>query len=291
MIRIENLKVKYSNKTVLNIDTPLRFNSNDRIGIIGSNGAGKSTMVNALLDLIPYEGRYDLGVAKEDIGVHMQFNEYQDAVSIKTIIEMVLNCKIERNKKLKELIEFFDFEQSLKKKFSQLSGGQKQRLTLILVLAKDSKMVFFDEVTSGLDFQTRERLMDLLSKWYEDKDTGIIIISHYYQELENIINKLIILDDGEIVDWGDVKELFQKYCGHSLFIVESEKIEEFNSFDTKKREGKKFIIRPRNHREEEEILKKLYQLDADYRRTKRDIEILTEIALEEKKRRKNDYAE
>jgi ABC-2 type transport system ATP-binding protein len=167
MIQIEQLQVNYGNITALNISEQITINKNDRIGIIGSNGAGKSTFIKAILGLVKYTGKIKTDLDIQSMAVHMQENNYVQTMPVKYIIQAVLNTEIRNNKKLNELIDFFDFSPSLNKKFHTLSGGQKQRLTIILVLMQNTPIIFLDEITSGLDFETRETLMVKLKKWYE----------------------------------------------------------------------------------------------------------------------------
>ncbi|MEG1257273.1 ABC transporter ATP-binding protein [Clostridium sp.] len=221
MINIKNLEVKYGNEVALSIKSPITFEAGDRIGIIGSNGAGKTTLVKSILGLIKYNGSIHTNLKLEEMSAHMQQNDYVDTMAVKHIIEAILNTKIKNNKKLQELISFFDFEKCINKKFNTLSGGQKQRLTIILVLIQDTPLVFFDEVTSGLDFETRQQLMSKITEWYKNKNATICIVSHYYEELDQLANKILILDQGKIVDFGNKAELFEKYCGKSTITIEN----------------------------------------------------------------------
>ena len=68
--------------------------------------------------------------------------------------------KSAEDKKLSELISYFEFEDCLRKRYSSLSGGQKQRFTIILVMMQEAPLTFYDEVTSGLDFETRQKLVE-----------------------------------------------------------------------------------------------------------------------------------
>ena len=155
LLTIENVEVQYGKQTALKIDKPIAIEKGDRIGVIGSNGAGKSTFVRALLGLIPYSGVIQTELKKTDMAVHLQENEYVNSMPVKYIMEGILNTKIKLNRQLEELITFFEFEQCLSKRFRALSGGQKQRLTIIMVLMQNAPLTFYDEVTSGLDFKTK----------------------------------------------------------------------------------------------------------------------------------------
>ena len=279
MINIENLEVKYGNKQALSIEK-LNIKKGEKLGVIGSNGAGKSTLIKALLEIVNYTGDIKKDIDTKDIAVHMQFNNYAETVSIKDIIELVIGDKIENNKIVQELIDFFDFKDSLNKKYNILSGGQKQRLTLILVMASNSPLTIFDEVTSGLDFETRQKLMKKLKEWYEDKDTTLILVSHYYEELENLVDKLLILDKGEVIAYGNKKDLFKKYCGNVVFIVNNTK----NNHDLFKKEElveiskEKLAIVCSDKKEEQRVINKLIEEDMDFTRTKSDIELIVSLA-------------
>lgn len=283
MLKIKNMSVTYNKKKVLSIKDEIEINRKERIGIIGSNGAGKTTLVNAILGLVNYDGKIDSTISHDEIAVHLQFNNYSNNMKIKSIIETICNSKIANNKKLNELIEFFEFEDSLNKRFQNLSGGQKQRLTLIMVMYQEVPLVFFDEVTTGLDFVTREKLMEKIEKWYEDKDTTICMISHYYEELENLVDKLLILDKGNVVAYDYTEILFKKYCGKNLVLIENN---EFNEDIT--REFNR-ILSPENtiaisssgEDEEKKIVDKLLNNNIDFKRTSKDIELVSINAIDD----------
>lgn len=226
MIRINDLQVRYKDKLALDMAGPLEFKSGERIGIIGSNGAGKSTLVKAILGILDYNGNIDLDLDRKKIAVHMQFNYYSSAINTRDTIQMIAGRKIESDPKLKELVDYFNFTPLLKKTFKELSGGEKQKLTLILVMGQDSPITIFDEVTSGLDFVTREALMDKIKDYYKDKDTTILLVSHYYQELENICDKLLYLKKGKPLFFGDKDQLFKNYCADSVILVDKNKTSE-----------------------------------------------------------------
>lgn len=215
MIKINKLKVKYKDKTALDIDREIVFKDRQKIGILGSNGAGKSTLVKAILGLVDYSGSIYNDLDKEKIAVHMQFNNYSENVKTRDLIQMIANKKIEDDKNLLDLIRFFDFEKLLGKNFKQLSGGEKQKLTLILVMWQNSQVTIFDEVTTGLDFVTRKSLMEKIIDYYENKDSTVLIVSHYYEELENICDKLLYLHEGRVLFFG-IRKSFSKNTAKNL---------------------------------------------------------------------------
>lgn len=282
MLRINNIQVRYGNQIALSIKDPLSFDNGDRIGIIGSNGAGKTTLVKSILGLTNYQGSIKTDLKPEDMAVHMQFNNYVNTMPVKHIIEMVLNTDIKKNKKLKELIAFFDFEKCLNKKYNALSGGQKQRLTIIMVLIQDSPMVFFDEVTSGLDFETRQKLMGKIVEWYKGKSTTICVVSHYYEELEQLVNKILILEEGQVIDFGDKDELFRNYCGRTVITIDNNKRNEELTSNLEKLAAPNHLIALScpTAQLEQEITELLIREDINYKRSNNDIEIMSINAKE-----------
>lgn len=277
MISINNLEVKYGKELALLIKSPIKFESGDRVGIIGSNGAGKTTLVKSILGLIKYNGSINTKVKPEEMSAHMQFNNYVDTMAVKHVIEAVLDTKIKNNKELQELINFFDFNSCLNKRYSTLSGGQKQRLTIILVLIQDAPLAFFDEVTSGLDFETRQQLMSKIEEWYRNKNTTICIVSHYYEELEQLTNKILILEKGRVVDFGDKKELFRKYCGKSIIILANndKNLEITKNFKKIKSPDYLIAVSCMSIGEELEVSKLLIENDISFKRSNSDIEIMS----------------
>lgn len=276
LLSIQNLTVCYGQDTVLSIQEPIVIEDGDRVGVIGSNGAGKSTLIKSILGLVNYRGTIRTELTLEQIAVHMQFNEYTDTMPVKYIMEAILDTKISKNKKLQDLIAYFEFEDCLRKKFTKLSGGQKQRFTIILVMMQDAPLTFYDEVTSGLDFETRQKLVEKLVDWYKEKDSSLCIVSHYYEELEQLANKLLILDKGKVIDYGKKDELFRKYCGRAVIVIDYSKENERLTQDYKKLASPAHLIALscESEEQEKEITNLFLKNNINYKRSNNDIEIM-----------------
>lgn len=276
LLSVQNLTVRYGADTALSVTSPIDIGEGDRVGIIGSNGAGKTTLLKSILGLVPYEGVIRTDLRPEQMAVHMQFNEYTDAMPVRYIMEAVLGTKIARNRKLRELIEFFEFGDCLRKKYTKLSGGQKQRFTIIMVMMQGAALTFYDEVTSGLDFETRQRLVEKLAEWYRGKQESLVVVSHYYEELDQLVEKLLILDRGQVVDYGRKDELFRKYCGRAVIVVNhSQKNQELLG-KCKRLSAPAHLIAVSCESEETErtVTDLLRRHDVNYKRSNNDIEIL-----------------
>ena len=277
MIRLDNVKVSFKDKVAVDLGRVVEIKDGERVGIIGSNGAGKTTLLRSILGLVPHKGNITLSIPSNEIAVHMQQNSYIETVPIRVIIEMIMGCRINENPKLVEMIKFFEFEECLKKRWKHLSGGQKQRLTLILVMCKDSEIAMFDEVTSGLDFETRQRLVEKLVEWYRDRKTTLLITSHYYTELDNLATKILYLKDGRVVDYGSKEELFRKYCGNAVLIFEDTERASAIAKDHKRifSSDEDIALSCSSMEEELEITEKLIKNNINYRRSDNDIEMMT----------------
>lgn len=289
LLTIKNLQVSYGKHLALQIHSPVEIEEGDRIGIIGSNGAGKTTLVRAILGIISYQGQIITSLKPEEMAAHLQFNQYVSTMPVRYVIEAMLNTSIKKDRQLQELIRFFEFEQCLGKRYQALSGGQKQRLTIIMVMMQDAPLTFFDEVTSGLDFETRQKLMELLMKWYEGRSNTLCIVSHYYEELELLAKKLLILDQGNVVDYGEKESLFRKYCGNSIMILDANEENARLTKDYKRLHSPEHLIALSCRDEEEEIrlASLLIRHNITFKRSSSDIEIMfinAKAAYEEEKK-------
>lgn len=290
MLTIQDLEVKYGSQTALQIREPISFERGDRIGIIGSNGAGKTTLVKALLGLTAYKGRIVTELTPEQMAAHMQMNAYVSTMPVKYIMEMVLHTRIRQDQQLQEMIRFFDFESCLSKKYTALSGGQKQKFTVILVMMQRAELTFYDEVTSGLDFETRQKLMEKLVEWYQEKEDTLVVVSHYYEELEQLADKLLILDQGRLIAYGTKDELFRRYCGSAIIILENNpKNRELSAgFVPLESPGHLLALSCPDRETEGRILSILLENNVNYKRSNSDIEIMSINAIRQYYSRRDD---
>lgn len=277
MIHIDDLQVRYGSHLALDLEGPITIAPGERVGIIGSNGAGKTTLLNALLKLVPSRGKFRIDTPIPQIAVHLQQNNYAETMAVKHVMETVTGTRVGRDKKLDELIEFFAFGPSLKKRFHNLSGGQKQRMTLILVLYQDAPLVFFDEVTSGLDYESRQGLVDLLIDWYDRSNTTLCYITHYYEELEKLADKILYLDEGRLIAFGDKEDLFSRFVGRSVYVLsrtpEHEQL--IQGFAELKAPAHLIALSSPDVETDMQISTRLNQANVNYKRSTSDVEIMS----------------
>lgn len=257
MLEMKHIKVNYGNFVALDMGCDITISEHDIVGIVGSNGAGKSTLIKALTNQVAYSGEIN---KPNRIAVHLQENNYPTTVNCRTILEGLLQTSYRKNQRLIELVKFFNFEKNLNQKFSQLSGGQKQRLTIIMVLYQDAPLTCFDELSTGLDFETRCNLMNKIKNWYANKPAMILLITHYFDEIEKLANKLLIIDHGRVVDYGHITTLFEKYIGYSAIIVDCpEGVTVPNDYQMVRGEQGQTVIACKNKSHQQQIVNHLNQ--------------------------------
>ena len=188
----------------------------DTVGLIGENGAGKTTLINCIVGKMAYQGSIERNFSIQDFGVQFQSNDYDPPVKVKELVEAVCQ-KSASNPELKAGLKEFELEGLLAKKVKKLSGGEQKRLTLFLAIFKKPKLLILDEPTSALDYQKRRKILHT-HKVAMDKKT-VLISTHYYDDIEDWANKILILEKGKAVFFGTVKELEDRYPLYSLIRI------------------------------------------------------------------------
>lgn len=197
-------------------------------GVIGSSGAGKSTLVRCMNLLErPTSGNVyfdDVNLTKLPMKelrqmrrkismIFQQFNllEQRDALgNVCYPLEISGVSSKEAKEKAKKLLEMVGLEDRMHSFPAQLSGGQKQRVAIARALATDPDVLLCDEATSALDPGTTRAILDLLKDINEKLGVTIIVITHEMKVVEQICDKVAVINDGVLVESGDVKDIFLK---------------------------------------------------------------------------------
>ncbi|MBP3200521.1 MAG: ATP-binding cassette domain-containing protein [Lachnospiraceae bacterium] len=230
IIEIKNLKKVFTTKTdklVALQDINLSIEKGEIFGIIGLSGAGKSTLVRMINFLeTPTEGDVyfedknigalnasELRNIRREIGMIFQnFNLLEQRNVLKNVLFPLEISGAEKEssiKRAKELLKLVDLSDKERAYPSQLSGGQKQRVAIARALATNPKVLLCDEATSALDPKTTNQILDLLKKINRELGVTVVIITHQMSVIENICDKVAILDQSRVVEMGNVKEVFK----------------------------------------------------------------------------------
>ena len=217
-LEIKNLSKKYPEFTLDNINITLPAGC--IMGFIGENGAGKSTTIKAILDLIEKDsgeitilGETNLSKnqrLKEHIGVVMDECSFPENLNAKEIDKVMKNCYKTWNRT--KYMRYLDkFALSLKKPVKEYSRGMKMKLSIAVALSHDSKLLILDEATSGLDPIVRDEILDVFLDFIQDESHSVFISSHIISDLEKICDYITFIHDGKII-FSEVKdELLDKY--------------------------------------------------------------------------------
>ncbi|WP_455683622.1 ABC transporter ATP-binding protein [Thomasclavelia sp.] len=211
VIKVDQLTKSYGKVFAIN-NVSLSVDRGTVFGLIGSNGAGKSTTIEcilgtkkadsgkiSILEMDPLKNRKKLF---EKIGVQFQETNYQDTITVKELCEVTASL-YQNPTQPTILLKKFGIADKQKSFVKDLSGGQRQRLFIVLALIPNPEIVFLDELTTGLDVKARREVWKILSKLKEDGLT-IFLSSHFMDEIEALCDCICILKKGKIVFYGSI---------------------------------------------------------------------------------------
>ncbi|MGN0507484.1 MAG: methionine ABC transporter ATP-binding protein [Lachnospiraceae bacterium] len=229
MIEIRNLSKSFSSAdgTVEALkQVSLTVQDGDIYGIIGMSGAGKSTLVRCINMLErPTEGSVlidgqDIGalplpelrkVRREVTMIFQGFNLLMQRTCLKNVcfpMELAGVKKAEAKKRAMELLEVVGLPDKANRYPAQLSGGQQQRIAIARALATNPKVLLCDEATSALDPKTTHSILELIKEINQKLGITVIVITHQMSVVEEICNRVAILDGGAVAEEGPVSEIF-----------------------------------------------------------------------------------
>ena len=239
IIEVKKLEKSYNKFKALN---KLSFDvyEGEILGLLGPNGSGKSTTINCLLSLLNYEegsikifgkemtpSSYDI---KSKIGVVFQDVAVFDELTVMENISYFCGLYIKDKKTVKTYVEdaitlvgLNDFKKFYPK---QLSGGLLRRLNIACGIAHKPSLIFLDEPTVAVDPQSRNAILEGI-KQLNKKGATIVYTTHYMEEVEQLCNRIIIIDKGEIIATGSKEELKQ------LIEIEEKVTVEIDNLDPK----------------------------------------------------------
>ena len=219
MLKIEHLKKQYDSFA---LDCSLEVKSGFITGLIGQNGAGKSTPFKAILGLIKADGGSVTILGKDiseftaedrqNIGVVLSDSGFSGYLKIKDIVPV-----------LKKMYRDFDyaffmeqikkFNLPLNKQIKDFSTGMKAKLKVLVAISHNAKLLILDEPTSGLDVIARDELLEMLREFMErDEERSILISSHISSDLENLCDDIYMINEGKIILHEDTDILLSDYA-------------------------------------------------------------------------------
>lgn len=231
VIRAVNIVKKYDDFVAVN-GISFEVARGESFGLLGPNGAGKSTTMKmiaavstrtsgdlSVLGLDPNTDgpaiRSQLGVVPQEDNLDQELRVRENLITYGRFFGM---SHAEVGKRADELLEFAQLSDRAKSKVEPLSGGMKRRLTIARSLMNDPQMLLLDEPTTGLDPQARHILWDRLFRLKEN-GTTLVLTTHYMDEAEQLSDRIVVIDKGEIMAEGSPAHLIRTYSTREVLEV------------------------------------------------------------------------
>ena len=237
VIKVNNL-TKYYGKFKALDSVELEIPQGRIIGLLGKNGAGKSTFMRCILGFLKHKGEIEIlgkTIKRHQESVHESIafipdvNSLDDRLTVKQTMDYVsaMNSSWNHDKATELLIS-----SSLKpnQKVGTLSKGMKTKLYLLITLSLDVKILLLDEPTLGLDIVFRKEFFNTILGEFYDENKTIIISTHQVEEVEQILQDIIFIDEGKVILQKNIEELKDQY---SIFTVPSDQLEKLEQFKPK----------------------------------------------------------
>lgn len=218
MLRLENVKKKYKD---FELNCSLEVPEGYITGLVGANGAGKSTTFKAVLGLIKAdEGQIEIFGKplakmtvsdKEQIGVVLADSGFSGYLCIKDLVPM-LDSLYSNFEKENFIEQCGHFRLPLDKKIKEFSTGMKRKLHILAAISHGARFLILDEPTAGLDVVARDEVLGLLREYMEQEGRSILISSHISADLEAFCDDIYMIDSGEVIMHEEMDTLLSRYA-------------------------------------------------------------------------------
>ena len=255
IIEIKNLK-KYFKDVKAVDDISFNVKQGDLFAFLGLNGAGKSTTINIMCDLLQKDGGEifidgfsvdkDIDKIKAELGVVFQQTALDDKLSVyENLQSRAMLYGLNRDQFLSNLNFYADkleFNDLLKRPFGKLSGGQKRRIDIARALMHNPKIIILDEPTTGLDPKTRILVWNLITELRKSKNLTVFLTTHYMEEAGEA-DDVVIIDSGKVVAHDTPNKLKNKYAYDFVRVYDYDKslIEDLQNNKFKFEKTKEFL--------------------------------------------------
>ena len=219
MIEIADLVKKYKD---FELNVSLSIPEGRISGLIGKNGAGKSTTIKAILGLIRKDGgsvrvfgkdpRELTGEEKQKIGVTLAESGFSGYLNADVVAKILKNMYARFDEALFRK-RCDEFRLPLNKPIREFSTGMKAKLRVLTALSVNAELLVLDEPTAGLDVEARNEILDMLRKYMEERpETSVLISSHISSDLENLCDDVYLIDGGKLILHEDTDVILSQYA-------------------------------------------------------------------------------
>src|ERR1700682_3088485 len=227
VIEVSGIRKTYG-KTVAVDEVSFEVHDGEIFGLIGPNGAGKTTTMECIeglrkpdrgaisvLGLDPHRELYKL---QDRIGVQLQQAQLQKRIKVWEAVDLWASLYKKKAIDCDRLLEQLGLTEKRSAWFMNLSGGQKQRLFIALALINDPEVVFLDELTTGLDPQSRRAIWDLV-RGIRDRGKTVFLTTHLMEEAERLCDRVAIIEHGRIIDIDRPQRLVDRHCPERTVVL------------------------------------------------------------------------
>ena len=220
MLELKNVKKSYDGTPVLT-DISLNIEDGEIVSILGPSGCGKTTLLNLILGIVDsdggqiiYNGEDITKVPMEKRGFNIVFQDYALFPNLNVYQNITYglrnNPEISSKEEVEDLIDLLGLEEHLNKRIGQLSGGQKQRVALARTMVMKPKILLLDEPLSALDGVIKESIKDRIKTIASQYNLTTIIVTHDPEEALTLSNRVMIINEGQIAQFGRPEELISR---------------------------------------------------------------------------------
>jgi ABC-2 type transport system ATP-binding protein len=230
VIQVSGVRKTYG-RTVAVDEVSFEVNNGEIFGLIGPNGAGKTTTMECIeglrtpdrgaisvLGLDPFRDVYKL---QDRIGVQLQQAQLQKRIKVWEAVDLWASLYKKNTTDGERLLEQLGLTDKRNAWFMTLSGGQKQRLFIALALINDPEVVFLDELTTGLDPQSRRAIWDLV-RGIGERGKTVFLTTHLMEEAERLCDRVAIIEHGRIVDIDTPGSLVNRHCPERTVVLSTD---------------------------------------------------------------------
>jgi ABC-2 type transport system ATP-binding protein len=259
VIQVSQVRKSYG-RTVAVAEVSFEVNEGEIFGLIGPNGAGKTTTMEcieglrkpdrgsiAVLALDPFRDVYKL---QNRIGVQLQQAQLQKRIKVWEAVDLWATLYQKKTTDGDRLLQQLGLEDKRNAWFMNLSGGQKQRLFIALALINDPEVVFLDELTTGLDPQSRRAIWELV-RGIRERGKTVFLTTHLMEEAERLCDRVAIMEHGRIIDIDTPANLVLRHCPERTVVIEvsdpgaAERFKLIPCVESVERNGSQFTIHGR----------------------------------------------
>jgi ABC-2 type transport system ATP-binding protein len=230
VIQVSNFTKTYKSFVAVD-DVSFDVYDGEIFGLIGPNGAGKTTTMECVEGLrTPDGGRIsvlgldpfrDVHMLQQRVGVQLQEAQLQKRIKVKEAVHLWTVLYGRKASDGERLLEQLGLAEKRNAWFMTLSGGQKQRLFIVLALINDPEVVFLDELTTGLDPQSRRAIWELV-RGIRERGKTVFLTTHLMEEAERLCDRVAIIERGRIVDMDTPEALIRRHCPERAVIVSTD---------------------------------------------------------------------